>query len=151
MDCKCPTCERTYKKVHSKSSQIFFWKLYSLLNRDIQNCVYFDELNKELKFPINDTNYSLDFCILKDNKKFCLEYFGSYWHASPDIYNWDTIIIENVMACDIWQHDYERKTYLENCGFKCEIVWEHDNIEDKLNELHSCITQYFSGKMNDNK
>jgi G:T-mismatch repair DNA endonuclease (very short patch repair protein) len=117
--------------------------LYSTLDEDIQKCVYFDELNKELKFPINNTNYSLDFCILKDNKKFCLEYFGTYWHASPDTYNWDSIILEDTLACDVWQHDFERKSYLEKCGFKCEIVWEHDVIDDKLKELHNSITEYF--------
>jgi len=43
----------------------------------------------------------------------------------------------------VWQHDFERKSYLEKCGFKCEIVWEHDVIDDKLKELHNSITEYF--------
>lgn len=139
MQLECPTCKLKFKKVHSKCSQIFFWNVYSQLDKEIQKCTYFDELNKELKFPSINGYYKLDFCILNNERKYLLEYYGIHWHAHPDYHNWDDIIYEDKLACDIWTYDTDRKNYLEKCGFYYDIVWE-DN--EDVNRILTNINDY---------
>lgn len=82
---------------------------------------------------VDEVNYS---------EKVIIEYYGSYWHADPAIYNGSDIMFKGRTAKEIWDYDYERINKLKDYGYRVIVVWEkdfQDNPERIINELKILI------------
>jgi hypothetical protein len=67
--------------------------------------------------------YNVD--ILCGNK--IVDYFGSYWHCNPQMYNADYFHIQkNKSAYDIWKYDELRGAVLCENGYELLVVWDTD-------------------------
>jgi G:T-mismatch repair DNA endonuclease (very short patch repair protein) len=71
------------------------------------------------------------------------EFYGTFWHADPDVYGPEDIIHHNILAEEIWKRDEKRKLKILMAGYSIEIIWENQykhhketvlkNIEDYIN------------------
>lgn len=64
-----------------------------------------------------------------DGSKFLIEYYGSFWHASPVRYEESDIINKfgnKKSAKDIRVEDEKRIARFEELGWNCLIIWEHE-------------------------
>jgi very-short-patch-repair endonuclease len=78
-------------------------------------------------FPID--RYKID--ILFKELNLVVEFNGTYWHCDPRFYEKNYYNKKKrLYAENIWDYDYERKTFLENLGYKVIIVWEYDYKND---------------------
>jgi hypothetical protein len=78
-------------------------------------------------FPID--RYKID--ILFKELNLVVEFNGTYWHCDPRFYEKNySNKKKRLYAENIWDYDYERKTFLENLGYKVIIVWEYDYKND---------------------
>lgn len=78
-------------------------------------------------FPID--RYKID--ILFKELNLVVEFNGTYWHCDPRFYEKNYYNKKKrLYAENIWDYDYERKTFLENLGYKVIIIWEHDYKND---------------------
>ena len=60
-------------------------------------------------------------------RKKCIEFNGTMWHADPRIYNSDEIIpIINKTAREIWIKDQDKCQTATTNGYKLYIIWEDD-------------------------
>jgi hypothetical protein len=78
-----------------------------------------------------------------------IEYYGSYWHASPNIYKKDDIIkypnkIETT-AEDIWKKDKERNKIIVDLGYNIFIVWQDSNEDEIIEEIYDLL----KGRLNE--
>ena len=87
--------------------------------------------NGKIKCPIPD--------ILIEDKKIVIEIYGDFWHANPKFYKPNDLFDTwegKKTSVEIWQHDFERKTYIESFGYKVYEIWEDDlknkNLQDVL-------------------
>lgn len=125
---------------YSKSSQVLFWKIYTLLPKELQEKCYFAELNKEfVKF--SDQPYVFDFVISSIN--YCLEYNGNYYHANPKIYSEEWINTKlNLTAKEIWQRDKTKQDIIKNLGFHLDIVWEDEDMDSAVTRIVESILNH---------
>lgn len=69
---------------------------------------------------------------------YCIEYNGDYYHANPNIYNENFLNKHmNLTAKEIWDRDEIKIKYMNDIGFKTDIIWEydHDNNLIKLDDF----------------
>jgi len=85
--------------------------------------------------------YKVDFLIKEIN--LIIEFNGTYWHCDPRFYQKDYYNKKKKLKAEqIWCYDNERKTFLEELGYKVIVVWEHDyktSCEQTLNIIRECI------------
>ena len=78
-------------------------------------------------------NYFVDEFDVKTNT--CIEFFGDYWHCNPNKYQSNFIHPESKLtAQDIWDRDKIRLERIKSQGYNIFVIWESDNIIDKINE-----------------
>jgi len=122
---------------YSKISQELFWKIYNKLPESLKSKTYFAELNHE--FVLNDKYnkkiYFIDFII--SNIKFCLEFYGDYWHRNPKLYKrGEDIKIQkqteeredNISLYDFFIYRIWESTYKSNKDFWVNDILENINI-----------------------
>jgi len=83
---------------------------------------------------------------LDEQLRIIIEFYGDFWHANPEIYDADQIIIHNMTAQQIWDKDEKRVTNLKNMGYDVIIVWQLDYERKKeqiLNYLDACLNWDF--------
>jgi G:T-mismatch repair DNA endonuclease (very short patch repair protein) len=82
--------------------------------------------------------------IRKDGSKFIIEYFGSFWHASPVRYSDENTIFNRFgkiqTAKEIREKDTIRLSHLHELGWNSLVIWEHDLknpiiVKDKVKEF----------------
>lgn len=66
---------------------------------------------------------------------------GTYWHADPRFYK-ENDVIERVhkTAKEIWEHDTERKNFLETFGLSVIYLWQYD-IENNFDFVKKTIKE----------
>jgi len=55
-----------------------------------------------------------------------VELYGDFWHANPDRYQPDDVVMNGLMARDIWQKDRRRREALEKEGYNVIVIWERE-------------------------
>lgn len=65
--------------------------------------------------------------IIKDTK-ILIEFHGSYWHGSPEIYTKDQL---NSIQKKSIQNDRYKKYLAQNSGYEIIYIWEHHFNKDK--------------------
>lgn len=113
----------------SKESLLFFDMLFARIAEmgvSREDVLYG---NKEFASNDNGKNYFYDFTIR--TLKYMVEYNGSFWHPNPSLAEWrgfgdrDELILK-----------YNDKiSHIESRGYTCKIVWDTDNLEDKISEI----------------
>lgn len=80
-----------------------------------------------LKFYITDE--------FDKNKNVCIELNGDFWHCNPKIFeeNYYHPIIK-MLAKNIWEKDEKKYENYRKNGYDVFIIWESDNILEKINE-----------------
>lgn len=72
-------------------------------------------------------NYKFFDFIVKDSK-ILLEFHGSYWHGSPEVYEKEDL---NKIQLRSIKNDIFKKALAERYGYKIIYVWEHHFNKDK--------------------
>ena len=82
----------------------------------------------KISYEANKNLFGYNYDIVFDN--IIIEINGVYWHAKPNKYSSDFLIMNGLKAQDVWEKD-ERKqsTAIEN-GYKTFVIWE-----DTLNSM----------------
>lgn len=81
---------------------------------------------------------------------FCIFVDGDYWHANPEKWSADAIVIGDVKASDIWKKDLRQMYELNKNGYVVIRVWESDIKTDsgKIAEnIVNMITMYKKGEL----
>lgn len=127
---------------YSKISQELFWEIYNKLPKRLKKKTYFAELNKEFDMYDHASKnfYCYDFVI--SNIKFCLEFYGDFWHCNPKRFK-DTDINHKtkLKAKDVWNADKIKINCLESKGYDVMIVWEDNYINNKNNVVKSILNK----------
>lgn len=98
-------------------------------------------INSRSEVYIKQGPFYIDELIEKYN--ICIEFNGDYWHMNPKIYSpEDFNPTLKVQAKYIWEHELLRDKRLNEMGYTIFKIWESDNIQEKIIELKSIISQY---------
>lgn len=86
--------------------------------------------------------------------KFCFEFNGDYFHANPDIYSADDVMrfgSSKKIAKDIWENDKNKIELIESFGFETFIMWEHEYLSERRNDIIKDIVSRIKEKANASK
>src|SRR5690606_1668117 len=111
---------------------------------------FFDELAKiipDIKYGKNEIRFKN-----KSNKLYyvdcfynnkVIEFNGDFYHANPRDYHADDILSmpgsRKIKASDIWEHDNQRKEFLENTyNLKIKVIWASECKMAKERMIKEC-------------
>jgi G:T-mismatch repair DNA endonuclease (very short patch repair protein) len=96
------------------------------LESQITECLTQLGVNFERNFYINRNQY--DFYI--KNYNLILEIQGDFWHANPNIYKSDDVLMfpntDGVKASDLWKKDEIKKKKAIDSGYNIDYIWENE-------------------------
>lgn len=116
-------------KRFSQVSMRFFKKLETKLKQINKNCkVFYGENEKKITINEKQRYYADFFYHDKDkNIKKIIEFYGDYWHANPEFYSDDDLIVTysgKFLAKEIRKKDAKRIRKI-NKKYKTKILWEN--------------------------
>lgn len=127
--------EFRYSGTVSPISQTFFWKLYNKLPPKLKEQCYFHELNKEFSTSYCSFDFKLRNCVIEFN--------GDLWHANPNKYSSDDLVIsftsKKLFAKDIWEREEKRNNKIKDDGYSAHVVWENDVRKDIDKQILLCL------------
>lgn len=112
-------------------------KFDTLPERIVKEYLIDNKIDFEFQKTI-DKKYVVDFYLTETNM--VLEVYGDYWHCNPNIYGENKKPINEYQSKQIIK-DRNRKMYLEEHGYKFEIIWEYDIHNNLKEEMKSIINQ----------
>lgn len=120
---------------YSNASKLFFDNIVSKLK---ENNIYFEKIyygEKEFSKwdKENKRVYFYDFVIPEVN--LCVEYNGLKFHPKEGDVNW-VGLFGNTYEYKI-QYDKRKLDIIKSCGYKTIVVWEDDDLEEKINYIVS--------------
>ena len=127
---------RTYSKV----SQEFFTELDLALS-EFNLTTYFYTKSGEFGKILKSTNSycKIDFYIKEI--KLAIEYYGTYWHASPNKYKDSEVVHSNKTAFQIWEKDETRNSNLLcEHGVETIVVWQDEDYKNRkgiINQIYN--------------
>ena len=81
-------------------------------------------MNVPFQEQVTIDKYTVDFLVAE---KYVVECYGDFWHCNPHQYTSSYFNRGKKKTADeIWKRDTERKTVLENMGYKFLCLWETD-------------------------
>lgn len=98
--------------------------------------------------------------LIKESKKYvfydyvdtrrmvCVEFNGNWWHANPETYSPDDILMGKT-ASEIWKRDAIKLQTIEDFGFRTFVVWEKDykkNKEEVIQTIYEEIILHENSK-----
>lgn len=86
------------------------------------------DLDTQFSYNVHKWNYNWD--MMEDN--FIIEVQGTMWHAKPDRYKENDLIMGKILAKDIWAKDRRKRVKAESEGYTLIEIWE-----DEINKCHS--------------
>ena len=90
-----------------------------------------DSIIREHKIILDNKNYVVDGFDQSTNTIY--EFFGDYWHANPDVFNLDDIMVKRkVTFRSIYEKTINRILLFKNKGFNVTYIWE----KEFLNSIH---------------
>lgn len=91
---------------------------------------------------------NLSYDILINNTKKIIEVQGDYWHANPNKYKTNDLIVNKklgtVSAKEIWDKDLEKKNRAEKLGYSILYIWESDIKKKSKSNLKVSILDFLS-------
>lgn len=92
------------------------------------------KFEKQKLFKIANTSHRVDIFI---EPNICLEVDGDHWHANPNYYGSEDIIIGKKTAKDVWARDTLINHELNRQGYHVIRVW----VTDMENNFDNCISK----------
>lgn len=78
-------------------------------------------------------------------RKKLIEFYGSYWHADPDLYDKDFYISQKDQSASmIWSRDQAKRTYANNQGYEVFVIWEKAWYKDKETIINEIKEWYYA-------
>lgn len=135
-----PRGKKVFSSIHKK--------IVSFLNENgVENKIEFVIKIPNDKIMFNKTYYSYDILIKETSK--LIEVNGDYWHANPEKYNQNDLIVgyygETRSAGYIWERDEEKIEFAKANGFKVLILWENE-INNNFGSIKEKIQNYLEEK-----
>lgn len=99
---------------------------------------YYATSNKAIEYGVTGPcgrHVKLDY--MNEAGTHAIEFHGDFWHAHPDIYDADHILM-GMKASDIWLRDENKRTIIETRNIKLLVVWESEFVEDPEGCIHKC-------------
>ncbi len=138
----------------SKISDDFFINLMEKLDLKIGDSYYLD---KEFGIYNEELGY-LRYDWINLNLMLCIEFYGDYWHANPDIYKSGEIISYpkgvKKISNDIWKLNDKKIEIIKEKGFDIIIIWEKNYKQNKnivINETLNKIEEIYKRNLYENK
>jgi hypothetical protein len=79
------------------------------------------------------------------SRKKLIEFYGSYWHADPDLYDRDFYFKQKGQhAYFIWSRDQAKRTYANNQGYEVFVIWEKAWYKDKETVINEIKEWYYA-------
>lgn len=90
-------------------------------------------LNQNIEREVQIGSFSVDGVL---NDKIIIEYFGSFWHMHPSLFEaTDINRVTGWPAQSKWNEDRGRIKKLQSYGYTVFVVWDIDPVEDKIKEI----------------
>lgn len=86
----------------------------------IRRCLV--ELDIDFQTNVHMWNYNYDMKF----GKFIIEVQGDMWHANPQKYKANDLIMGKILASDLWEKDEKKKKKAEDNGYTVIPIWECD-------------------------
>jgi G:T-mismatch repair DNA endonuclease (very short patch repair protein) len=106
----------------------------------VQNII--NELNVEYTANAFLWKYNFDF-VFKNRK--ILEIQGDFWHANPLKYRGNDILLEGLLAKDVWEKDERKKIKAKQNGYEIYYLWENEINTMSDAEIKKFIIKYIIG------
>ena len=127
---------------YSNISQVLFEQIDSALGKLAANSFWAKKnYEQEVNYLDESTGvtrtYRVDY-MLRDK---IIEFNGTYWHASPQFYAPDEVILvhgEPKAASEIWEGDKARLETIKSHGYKVLVIWEEDYHTDPMKIVQQC-------------
>lgn len=107
----CPICNPLQKQYSCEEKQVLNY-IKSIYSGEII------ENTRKIIYP-----YELDIYLPEINLAF--EFNGDFWHANPNLYEYNSIII-NKQAWEIWEKDRKKSDMCNKKQIKLITIWEND-------------------------
>jgi G:T-mismatch repair DNA endonuclease (very short patch repair protein) len=73
--------------------------------------------------------------------KYIIEVQGDFWHANPELYKADDLIMGKIIARDLWIKDERKKKKANENGYTLIPIWENEITKKTDEELISLVEQ----------
>jgi G:T-mismatch repair DNA endonuclease (very short patch repair protein) len=85
-----------------------------------------------ITYTANGFLFSYNFDFIFKNKKI-IEVQGDFWHANPNKYKENDILLDGLSVKDVWDKDKRKKKLLELKGYEVYYLWENEinNMTDE--------------------
>lgn len=98
-----------------------------------------NQLNVE--YTANGFLYAYNWDLIFKNK-IIIEIQGDFWHANPKYYKETDILLDGLLAKDVWNKDNNKRKLVESKGYTVHYLWENDinNMTDE--EIYKLLKKY---------
>lgn len=123
---------------YSKIATELFLSILLAVPKENKPMCKFAEYGKETFVTVDNKTYFIDFTY--GGK--AIEFFGDYWHANPDIYIAEDIILPSThtTAAKQWKKDNDRLQVLKALGYDVLVIWESDYRTNPNETVNKCLT-----------
>lgn len=132
----CPECEK------DKHFTGYSYKEKELLNYIKE--IYDGEIIENAKNILKRKEIDIYLPTLKIG----FEFDGSFWHADPRIFKSNDIIISNITAADIWEHDRKKDLECKALNITLIRIKEYDWINTNLTEKEKISRIIYESRTN---
>lgn len=139
---------KKFKNRHnSKKASDFFRKLLFTIGDKYKIYTAHNEYGEYgVLDSLNNEYYFYDFVV--PDLKLCIEFHGDYWHCNPSKY--DALYEHKQVgktAQEIWKQDEIKiNTIKQQRGFDVIVVWESDDLTEKLNNIMEKFNEFEKNK-----
>lgn len=86
----------------------------------------------DVEYTANGFLYAYNWDLIFKNKVI-IEVQGDFWHANPNFYKEADILLDGLLAKDVWKKDNRKRKLVESKGYTVHYFWESD-INNMTNE-----------------
>lgn len=86
----------------------------------------------DVEYTANGFLYAYNWDLIFKNKVI-IEVQGDFWHANPKFYKESDVLLDGLLAKDVWKKDDRKRKLVESKGYTVHYFWESD-INNMTNE-----------------
>ena len=86
----------------------------------------------DVEYTANGFLYAYNWDLIFKNKVI-IEVQGDFWHANPKFYKESDVLLDGLLAKDVWKKDNRKRKLIESKGYTVHYFWESD-INNMTNE-----------------
>jgi hypothetical protein len=136
------------KKYENFCQQRIFIQGSMIISKVEQECYHrlnehIEELEQQIFLP-NPHFSSFDYGSI--NAKKLIEFYGTFWHCDPRIYEKSYVHdVRKITAGRIWHSDKAKQGYATNLGYSVCIIWENDWYADPIKVVEDTVKWWYNG------